>query len=140
MQNATYCDGLAIYSGYSNQRASRLGYDVNQQNYFSALRVENDDQRPACTLHSSTGSVTPHRLEDCPQNKASQDTLGANDQLSPNNPAQNSSNGQNLKNAGHGSVTSATRKQIFPWMKESRQNTKQPKSSRPFTNSGDYEK
>lgn len=137
MQNATYCDGLAIYSGYSNQRANGLGYDANQQNYFSALHVESDEQRPACSLQTSSGSATLHKLEDCSKRKGTQDTLGVNDRLSPNNLARNSNNGQNIKNAGHSSLTSATRKQIFPWMKESRQNTKQ-KSSRPITSSGDY--
>ncbi|KAB5531146.1 hypothetical protein PHYPO_G00137530 [Pangasianodon hypophthalmus] len=132
MQNSTYCYGLAIYSGYSNQRASGLSYD--QQNYFSTIHAESDDQRPACSLLSSTGSGTLHQFEGCLQSKGNQDTLGANDRLSPNNLAQNSSNGQNVKNSGHGSLTSATRKQIFPWMKESRQNAKQ-KLSRPITSS-----
>lgn len=136
MQNATSCDGLAIYSGYSSQCVNGLGYDANQQNYFSVLYVESDDQRPACSLQSSTGSATLHTPKGCSQSKGTQNTLGPSDRLSPNSLYQNSCNGQNVKNAGHGSLTSVTRKQIFPWMTESRQNTKEQKSS--ITRSGDY--
>ncbi|XP_060713080.1 homeobox protein Hox-A3a [Tachysurus vachellii] len=133
MQNATYCDGLAIYSGYSKQRANGLAYEAKQQNYFSTVHVESDDQRPACSMQCPTISGTLHNLEDS-QNKGTQVTVGANDRLCPKTIAKNSSNGQNVKNAGHSTLTSATRKQIYPWMKESRQNTKQ-KSSRPVTSS-----
>ncbi|KAF7691437.1 homeobox protein Hox-A3a [Silurus meridionalis] len=133
MQNATYCDALAVYRGYSNQRANGFSYDGNQ-NYFSALQVESDDQRPACSLQSSTGSDTLHKADVCSQNNATRDTPGPNDRLSPDNLKRNSSNEQAVKNGGQGSGTSATMKQIFPWMKESRQNTKQ-KTSRPITSS-----
>lgn len=141
MQKATDCNGLTVYCGYSNQHANGLGYDVSQQKHFSAFHVECDNQRSACFLQSCTDSATLHKLEDCSQNNGAQDILGANDRLSlidHNNLAQNPSNGQNVKKAEHGSLTSATRKQIFSWMKESRQNTKQQKSNRPFIISGDY--
>lgn len=137
MQKATYCEGLAIYSGYSKQSPNGLVYDANQQNNFSALHVESDDQRQSCSMQCPAASGTLHNVEGCSQNKGIQDTVGGNDRLSPKNLAKNPNNGQNIKNAGHSSLTSATRKQIFPWMKESRQNTKQ-KSSRPFTSPGDY--
>ncbi|TTU60637.1 Homeobox protein Hox-A3a [Bagarius yarrelli] len=91
MENATYCDGLAIYS-YSNQRANELDYDANQQEYFSALHVENEDQRSACSLQSSTGSDTLLNLEG-----SSRDTPEAIDRLSVKNP----NNGRNVKDAGH---------------------------------------
>lgn len=148
MQKATYYDSSAIYSGYPYQSANGLGYDANQQQYLPALHVERDYHRPACSLQSPAGSATLHKpseiAEGCLQSKRTQatPTLDADQNptvsarvSSPDALTQNSCNGPSAKNPGHGSPSSATRKQIFPWMKESRQNTKQKSSS---TSSGDY--
>ncbi|KAG9280055.1 homeobox protein Hox-A3 [Astyanax mexicanus] len=143
MQKATYYDSSAIYSGYPYQSANGLGYDANQQQYLQALHVESDYHRPACSLQSPAGSTTLHKpgeiAEGCLQSKGPQATPTPDgDQPpapvsagvpSPSALTQNPANGQGAKNTGHGSPTSATRKQIFPWMKESRQNTKQKSSS-----------
>ncbi|XP_026870706.2 homeobox protein Hox-A3a [Electrophorus electricus] len=137
MQKATYYDSSAIYSGYSYQRANGLGYDANPQQY---LHVDSDYLRPACSLQSPAGSATLHKPSDitegCVQGEGTQESPAPDgDQPttvsvgapSPSALTQNSSNGHSAKNQG--SPTSATRKQIFPWMKESRQNTKQKSCS-----------
>ncbi|XP_066529587.1 homeobox protein Hox-A3a [Hoplias malabaricus] len=135
MQKATYYDSSAIYSGYPYQSANGLGYDANQQQYLPALHVESDYHRAACSLQSHKPGDA---AEGCPQSaRAAATPTPATDQPHAAAPAvpkasalnQNPSNGQSAKNPGHGSPPPATRKQIFPWMKESRQNTKQKSSS-----------
>ncbi|XP_076865537.1 homeobox protein Hox-A3a isoform X2 [Brachyhypopomus gauderio] len=129
MQKATYYDSSAVYSGYPYHSANGLGYDANQQEY---LHVDSDYHRPACSLQSSTLHKPGDITEGCLQGEGTQETPAADGDPhrarpagppSPSALTQNSSNGHSAKNQG--SPTSATRKQIFPWMKESRQNTKQ---------------
>ncbi|XP_062846257.1 homeobox protein Hox-A3a [Trichomycterus rosablanca] len=140
MQKAAYYDGSAIYSGYPYQCTNGLGYDASQQQYLPSLHVESDYHQPACSLQSPVSSDTlskPSKItEDRLQNIEFQATPASNVKLpvpSPGAP-QNASDGQGAKKTGHKSPPSATRKAIFPWMKESRQNTKQKCSS---TNSAD---
>nr|QSV39806.1 homeobox A3a variant B [Megalobrama amblycephala x Culter alburnus] len=140
MQKATYCDGSAIYSGFPYQSANGLGYDANQQQYLQALHVETGYQRPACSLQSPGGSAALHKpneiSEGCQRSNGTQapvPDIPDNNQppTAPSGPSSPSalnqipSNDTTTKNPGHSSPTPATRKQIFPWMKESRLNTKQ---------------
>ncbi|XP_036411132.1 homeobox protein Hox-A3a [Megalops cyprinoides] len=149
MQKATYYDSSAIYSGYPYQGANGFGYNANQQQYPSSSHVESDYHRPACSLQPPAGSVSlqkPNEIaEMCARNSAAQagqapvipdsnqpQAPAAAPPPSPVSPAQNTSNGSsqpNVKNPAHSPPTAAARKQIFPWMKESRQNTKQKNNS-----------
>ncbi|XP_068431530.1 homeobox protein Hox-A3a [Clinocottus analis] len=149
MQKATYYDSSAIYSGYPYQSANGFSYDANQVQYPRASHVESEYHRPACSLQSPDGSVALQKpgemAESCDRTTAIQ---AAQSKVHPesNQPqvpvsgppppsqspgaiSQNTSNGSNQPSAKNGSPTSTTRKHIFPWMKESRQNTKQKPSS-----------
>ncbi|KAL6099995.1 hoxa2 [Pungitius sinensis] len=149
MQKATYYDSSAIYSGYPYQSANGFGYDANQVQYPRGSHVESEYHRPACSLQSPDGSAALQKpgemAESCDRTTAIQ---AAQSKVHPesNQPQvpvsgppppsqspgaiiQNTSNGSNQPSAKTGSPTSATRKQIFPWMKESRQNTKQKPTS-----------
>ncbi|XP_065145515.1 homeobox protein Hox-A3a isoform X2 [Paramisgurnus dabryanus] len=144
MQKATYCDGSAIYSGFPYQSANGLGYDANQQQYLHALHVESEYRRPACSLQSPGGSAALHKpseiSEGCQRSNGTQapvPDIPDNNQphtaplgtVSPGALNQIPSSDATTKSPGHASPTPATRKQIFPWMKESRQNTKQKSCS-----------
>ncbi|XP_005802778.1 homeobox protein Hox-A3 [Xiphophorus maculatus] len=153
MQKATYYDSSAIYSGYPYQSANGFGYDANQVQYPRASHVESEYHRPACSLQSpGGGSVALQKpgemvAEGCDRAiQAAQAKIlpESNHQapvpvsgpppppsLSPGGVGQDASNGSGQTGAAKsGSPTSGTRsKQIFPWMKESRQNTKQKPAS-----------
>lgn len=145
MQKATYYDSSAIYSGYPYQSANGFSYDANQVQYPRASHVESEYHRPACSLQSPDGSVALQKpgemAESCDGTTAIQ---AAQSKVHPesNQPqmpvsgppppsqspgaiSQSTSNGSNQPSAKNGSPTSTARKHIFPWMKESRQNTKQ---------------
>ncbi|XP_037650356.1 homeobox protein Hox-A3a [Sebastes umbrosus] len=150
MQKATYYDSSAIYSGYPYQSANGFSYDANQVQYPRASHVESEYHRPACSLQSPDGSVALQKpgemAESCDRTTAIQ---AAQSKVHPesNQPqvpvsgppppsqspgaiSQNTSNGSSQPSAKSGSPTSSTaRKHIFPWMKESRQNTKQKPTS-----------
>ncbi|XP_068189184.1 homeobox protein Hox-A3a [Antennarius striatus] len=146
MQKATYYDSSAIYSGYPYQSANGFSYDANQVQYPRASHVESEYHRPACSLQSPDGSVAlqkPGEMEEScdrttaiqaaqskvhPESNQPQVPVSAPppSSQSPGAISQNASNGSNQPSAKNGSPTSSARgKQIFPWMKESRQNTKQ---------------
>lgn len=156
MQKATYYDSSAIYSGYPYQSANGFGYDANQIQYPRASHVESEYHRPACSLQSSDGSLALQKQEMAAENcdratavQAAQSKghpQGNQAQVpvpvpvsapappppppSPGAVAQATGVGSNQPGAKDGSPTSASRnKQIFPWMKESRQATKQKSTS-----------
>ncbi|XP_030645430.1 homeobox protein Hox-A3a isoform X3 [Chanos chanos] len=149
MQKATYYDSSAIYSGYPYQDANGYGYDANQEQYPPVPHVERE-YRPACSLQSPAGSTVLQKpgemTEGCERSTgiqaarapvhadSNQPPVAPPDSPSPSTLTQNVSNGSGAKNPGHDSPTPPARKHIFPWMKESRQNTKQKSSS---TSSGD---
>lgn len=150
MQKATYYDSSAIYSGYPYQSANGFSYDANQIQYPRASHVESEYHRPACSLQSPDGSVALQKremaAENCdrttavqavqskvhPESNQPQVPVSAPPPApqSPGAITQTTSNGSNQPSAKNGSPTSASRsKQIFPWMKESRQATKQKSTS-----------
>lgn len=151
MQKATYYDSSAIYSGYPYQSANGFSYDANQVQYPRASHVESEYHRPACSLQSPDGSVAlqkPGEMEEScdrttaiqaaqskvhPESNQPQVSVSGPppSSLSPGAISQNTSNGSNQPtSAKNDSPTSTARsKQIFPWMKESRQNTKQKPTS-----------
>ncbi|XP_053720168.1 homeobox protein Hox-A3a [Synchiropus splendidus] len=133
MQKATYYDSSAIYTGYPYQSANGFSYDANQVQYPRTSHVESEYHRPACSLQSADGSVPLHKPESCDGSAEAEahpeSAQAAGPPPTPQSPGENNGSVQPSAKSG-GSPTSSTRsKQIFPWMKESRQNTKQKPAS-----------
>lgn len=156
MQKATYYDSSAIYGGYPYQGANGFAYNASQQQYPpppSSSLVETEYHRPACSLQSpGGGSAVPHHKaneinESCmrtiPGQSLQPQVLPEPPQQPPPSqqapppppppsvsPPQNASTNATQANATKSSILNSPTmsKQIFPWMKESRQNTKQKNS------------
>ncbi|XP_007898681.1 homeobox protein Hox-A3 [Callorhinchus milii] len=149
MQKATYYDSSAIFGGYTYQAANGFNYNASQQQYPPSSHVESDYHRPACSLQSPASTVPHHKPNDinesCMRTSASQPShppvIPEQQQKQPPpppppppsvSPPQNtSSNSTQSSTSKNPTLTSQTTisKQIFPWMKESRQNAKQKNSS-----------
>jgi len=154
MQKATYYDSSAIYGAYPYQGANGFTYNASQQQYPpSSSLVETEYHRPACSLQSPGSAVSHHKANDisesCMRTLPSQPLQppGLTDPQAPPqpppapqaqppppssaSPSQNaSSNPAPANSTKSPALNSPTvSKQIFPWMKESRQNTKQKNSS-----------
>ncbi|XP_066484488.1 homeobox protein Hox-A3 isoform X4 [Tiliqua scincoides] len=151
MQKATYYDSSAIYGGYPYQGANGFAYNASQQQYPpppSSSLVETEYHRPACSLQSPGGSTVSHHKaneinESCMRTLTSQSLQPPPPPPPPPpsvSPPQNaSSNTTNPTNTTKSSIMNSPTmsKQIFPWMKESRQNTKQKNSGSSESCAGD---
>ncbi|XP_053216501.1 homeobox protein Hox-B3 [Podarcis raffonei] len=155
MQKTTYYDTSTLFGGYSYQGANGFGYEgPPPQPFQPAAHVENHDyQRPACTLQSLGNASPLAKTKDlngsCMRPSLPQEHHPPPPVSPPPNPitatnsSSSSSNGGGSSNnhsqpggvksapskASLGSSNAALAKQIFPWMKESRQNSKQKNSS-----------
>ncbi|XP_026723288.1 homeobox protein Hox-A3 [Athene cunicularia] len=154
MQKATYYDSSAIYGAYPYQGANGFTYNASQQQYPpSSSLVETEYHRPACSLQSPGSSVSHHKANDISEScmrtlpsQPLQPSSLADPQAPPQpppaqqaqppppssaSPSQNASSNPAPANPTKSpALNSPTMsKQIFPWMKESRQNTKQKNSS-----------
>uniref|UniRef100_G3UHW7 Homeobox A3 n=1 Tax=Loxodonta africana TaxID=9785 RepID=G3UHW7_LOXAF len=137
MQKATYYDSSAIYGGYPYPAANGFAYNAIQQPYpaSASLGADGEYHRPACSLQSPAsagGHPKAHELsEACLRTLSGPPSqppgLGEPSSVSP--PQNGSSNPAPASAAKSPLLNSPTvAKQIFPWMKESRQNTKQKTS------------
>lgn len=152
MQKATYYDNTAaaLFGGYSSYPGSNgFGYDGPPQPPFqAATHLEGDYQRSACSLQS-LGNAAPHAKSkelngSCMRPGLAPEPLPAPPgspppSAAPTSTTSNSSNGGGPSKSGPpkcgpGSNSTLT-KQIFPWMKESRQTSKLKHSS-PGTGTG----
>ncbi|NXA99897.1 HXB3 protein, partial [Cnemophilus loriae] len=129
MQKTTYYDGSALFGAYSYGGANGFGYEGPQQPFPAASHVENDFQRSACSLQS-LGDAAPHGKNKELNGSCMRPSLPAEP---PGSPGANGANGAGA-GGGKGGPCKATlgaglSKQIFPWMKESRQNSKQKNGS-----------
>lgn len=154
MQKATYYDSSAIYGAYPYQGANGFTYNASQQQYPpSSSLVETEYHRPACSLQSPGSTVSHHKANDisesCMRTLPSQPLQppGLTDPQAPPqpppapqaqppppssaSPSQNASSNPAPANPTKSPALNSptVSKQIFPWMKESRQNTKQKNSS-----------
>ncbi|XP_021241688.1 homeobox protein Hox-A3 isoform X2 [Numida meleagris] len=154
MQKATYYDSSAIYGAYPYQGANGFTYNASQQQYPpSSSLVETEYHRPACSLQSPGSAVSHHKANDisesCMRTLPSQPLQppGLTDPQAPPqpppapqaqppppssaSPSQNASSNPAPANPTKSPALNSptVSKQIFPWMKESRQNTKQKNSS-----------
>ncbi|XP_071027730.1 homeobox protein Hox-B3a isoform X1 [Oncorhynchus clarkii lewisi] len=157
MQKTTYYDNSTLFGGYSYQGANGFGYDAPQPAFQSAAHLEGDYQRSACSLQSLGGNSAPPQQhaktkelngscmrpslppEHQPPPQVSPPVNPANATSSSATATSSSATAQQPGGSG-GAAKSAPKtytlstnptlnKQIFPWMKESRQNTKQKNSS-----------
>lgn len=157
MQKTTYYDNSTLFGGYSYQGANGFGYDAPQPAFQSAAHLEGDYQRSACSLQSLGGNSAPPQQhaktkelngscmrpslppEHQPPPQVSPPVIPANATSSSATATSSSATAQQPGGSG-GAAKSAPKtytlstnptlnKQIFPWMKESRQNTKQKNTS-----------
>ncbi|KAJ8288086.1 hypothetical protein COCON_G00007450 [Conger conger] len=158
MQKAAFFDSSAIYSSYPYQGANGFSDRANQPAYTPS-QVENDQHPPACSLQSPGSSAplaeTGEMTESCMQSSASQagltpdipsclqpltlDTVPPPPSGAPISPIQTPTRNSfqsNGKNPMHSFPTDASRKHIFPWMKETRQNSRQKTDSSSSAESG----
>ncbi|XP_074834837.1 homeobox protein Hox-B3 [Carettochelys insculpta] len=144
MQKTTYYDSSTLFGGYSYQGANGFGYDSPQQPFQPASHVENDYQRSSCSLQS-LGNSAPHAKSKDLNGSCMRPSLPREHHQAPSvSPPPNSVTNSNSNNQSGSSKTAPSKsnlssnatltKQIFPWMKESRQNSKQ-KNSSPSTES-----
>ncbi|NXE42989.1 HXB3 protein, partial [Ptilorrhoa leucosticta] len=138
MQKTTYYDSSTLFGGYSYGSANGFGYEAPQQPFQAASHMENDFQRSACSLQS-LGNTTPHGKNKELNGSCMQPSLPPEPPGSPNaNAAATSAGAGGNGQAGAGKsapgkanlgASAGLSKQIFPWMKESRQNSKQKNGS-----------
>ncbi|NWV34129.1 HXB3 protein, partial [Grantiella picta] len=128
MQKATYYDGATLFGGYSYGGANGFAYEVPQQPFQGASHVESEFQRSACSLQS-VGSVVQHGKGKEINGSCMRSSLAPEAPVSPDVTNANNANRAGKGAAGKASLSASLSKQIFPWMKESRQNSKQKNSS-----------
>ncbi|NXJ17675.1 HXB3 protein, partial [Dicrurus megarhynchus] len=136
MQKTTYYDSSTLFGGYSYGSANGFGYEAPQPPFQAASHMENDFQRSACSLQS-LGNTAPHGKNKELNGSCMRPSLAPEPPGSPSaNAAASSAGGSGNSQAGGGksaagkaNLSASLSKQIFPWMKESRQNSKQKSSS-----------
>nr|AAQ92347.1 transcription factor HoxB3 [Pleurodeles waltl] len=144
MQKTSYYDNSTLFGGYSYQGANGFGYDGPQQSFQPSSHVDNDYQRSACSLQAlGNASCPPHARSKELNGSCMRPSLPPEHQqpppVSPPLSATNTSStgtsstqqqpGSSSKGPTKPGSSTTLIKQIFPWMKESRQNTKQKHSS-----------
>lgn len=149
MQKATYYDSsasAALFGGYSSYPGSNgFGYEGAPQAPFpAAAHLEGDYQRAACSLQA-LGGAGPHAKAkelnggSCMRPGLAPEPLPAPPGSPPPSAAPTSTSsgggGKGGPPKGGPGASATLTKQIFPWMKESRQTSKL-KSSSPGTGTG----
>ncbi|CAL8389732.1 homeobox protein Hox-D3a [Gadus morhua] len=140
MQKATYYDNSGLFGGYSYPKPDSYNYGPAAHQAYTTSSLENDYQASVCPIQ--TTAVRPPTLKDTDLNGDCMRQASSNQSnsqppsigeppappLSATSPAPNSSSSQKKKTPTNGATNTSTpviTKQIFPWMKESRQNAKQ---------------
>uniref|UniRef100_A0AAY4CY30 Homeobox domain-containing protein n=1 Tax=Denticeps clupeoides TaxID=299321 RepID=A0AAY4CY30_9TELE len=141
MQKTTYYDNSTLFGGYSYQGANGFGYDAPQPAFQSSAHLDGDYQRSACSLQSvgSAGQQQQQQQQHAKTKELNGSCMRPSlppehhqaPQVSPPQNPVNSTRGPSKAAPKSSSLppNPAMAKQIFPWMKESRQNTKQKNSS-----------
>lgn len=150
MQKTSYYDNSGLFGGYSYPKSDSFNYGSSHQPYPSS-NIENDFQGPVCTIQTSTIRPPNHKGGDingsCMRTGNSQGNsqpvnTGEHQQAPPlpaSSPNPSGASTQKKKTSPNGASNTATpviTKQIFPWMKESRQNSKQKGNSNSCTTAG----
>nr|XP_004557823.2 homeobox protein Hox-D3 [Maylandia zebra]XP_004557824.2 homeobox protein Hox-D3 [Maylandia zebra]XP_004557825.2 homeobox protein Hox-D3 [Maylandia zebra]XP_004557826.2 homeobox protein Hox-D3 [Maylandia zebra] len=152
MQKATYYDNSGLFGGYTYPKPDSYNYGPAHQSYPTS-NIDSDYQGSVCPIQ--TAAVRPPALKDsdlngdCMRQSSSQNNnnnqaTSISEQqappLSASSPSSNSSASQKKKSPSSSASSSATpalTKQIFPWMKETRQNSKQKNSNNCATAGGE---
>lgn len=148
MQKATYYDNAGLFGGYSYTKSDSYTYGPAHQG-FSSSSIENNYQNPSCPIQTTSVRPPAHKNGDisgsCMRPSASQgnsqtESISEQQQqqqaapLAASSPSPNSNSTQKKKSpstTGSSTATPVITKQIFPWMKESRQNAKQKSTNCP---------
>ncbi len=135
MQKATYYDNAGLFGGYSYPKSDSYTYGSTHQG-FSSASIENDYQNPICPIQTTSVRPPAHKNGDingsCMRPSASQgnsqtESISEQQQAAPlaaSSPSPNSNSTQKKKSpstTGSSTATPVITKQIFPWMKETRQ-------------------
>lgn len=154
MQKATYYDNSGLFGGYTYPKPDSYNYGPAHQSYPTS-NIDSDYQGSVCPIQ--TAAVRPPALKDsdlngdCMRQSSSQNNnnnqaTSISEQqappLSASSPSSNSSASQKKKSPSSSASSSATpalTKQIFPWMKETRQNSKQKNSNNCATAGSDHD-
>ncbi|KAM8857448.1 homeobox protein Hox-D3a isoform 1-T4 [Synchiropus picturatus] len=137
MQKATYYDNTGLFGGYTYPKPDSYNYGPAAHQTYPAPSIDAEYQNSVCPIQSST--VRPPSLKDgemngdCMRQSGGQGNSQATVEqqpppLSASSPSANSPGSQKKKSpsgSGSGGATPGLTKQIFPWMKETRQNSKQ---------------
>lgn len=136
MQKTTFYDNCTLFGGYTYQGANGFSYEVAQEPYPPSSHVESDFQRSACSMQPA-GTSGPHAKPKDINGSCMRSNHPEHRQPPPVSPPQNPSSNstqpgtsKTLPKSTHSSTPNLT-KQIFPWMKETRQNSKQKNNSSP---------
>ncbi|XP_051565265.1 homeobox protein Hox-D3a-like [Myxocyprinus asiaticus] len=140
MQKATYYDNSGLFGGYSYPKSDSFTYGPAHQGYSSSS-IENDYQNAVCSIQTSSVRPPSHKNGDISGSCMRQSAIQVNSQpeniseqqqqaapLAASSPSPNTNSTQKKKspsNTGSSTATPVITKQIFPWMKETRQNSKQ---------------
>ncbi|TRY85347.1 hypothetical protein DNTS_031296 [Danionella cerebrum] len=140
MQKATYYDNAGLFGGYSFPKSDSYSYGPTHQG-FSSSSIENDYQNPICPIQTPSVRPAAHKTGEingsCMRPSGSQassqsvESISEQQQAAPlpaSSPSPNSTSSQKKKSpssSGSSTSTPVVSKQIFPWMKETRQNAKQ---------------
>ncbi|XP_075685619.1 homeobox protein Hox-D3 [Rhinoderma darwinii] len=144
MQKTAYYENSGLFGGYTYAKPESYSYGSSHQPY-SQSAIENDYPGSACSIQPSAIRPPNHKTSDISgscmrtSNQNASQTTNMNDQthqapsLPPSSPSQgNTSTQKKSKSSGSTNSSQPTMtKQIFPWMKESRQNAKQKNGSTP---------
>ncbi|XP_041117736.1 homeobox protein Hox-D3a-like isoform X2 [Polyodon spathula] len=140
MQKAVYYENSGLFGGYSYAKSDAYSYNSTHQPYPSST-IENDFQSSVCTGSIQTQTIRPPSHKSSETNSSCMRTAGSQGSsqsanisepqqappLPATSPNSSSTSTQKKKSASNSSVNSTApviTKQIFPWMKESRQNSK----------------
>uniref|UniRef100_A0AAY4EVD5 Homeobox domain-containing protein n=1 Tax=Denticeps clupeoides TaxID=299321 RepID=A0AAY4EVD5_9TELE len=128
MQKATYYDNAGLFGGYPYPKSDSYSYGPAHQSYPTPS-LDSEYQGPVCSIQSTPVRPPAHKNGDmngsCMRPGGSQaESVGEQAQAQSQAQAQPSSSSSSGSSASS-SATPVISKQIFPWMKETRQNAKQ---------------
>ncbi|XP_063788349.1 homeobox protein Hox-D3 [Pseudophryne corroboree] len=144
MQKTAYYENSGLFGGYTYTKPESYSYNSSHQPYPQST-LENEYPSSACSIQPSAIRPPNHKTSDISgscmrtSNQNASQTANMNDQphqapsLPPSSPSHGNTSTQKKSKSSNSSNSSqpTMSKQIFPWMKESRQNAKQKNGSTP---------
>ncbi|CAN8202434.1 unnamed protein product [Coccothraustes coccothraustes] len=127
MQKASYYDSSALFGGYSY--ANGFGYEGAPPPFQASSHMESDFQRSSCSLQSHGKNKELNGSCMRPAEPPASPNADNADADNANGAAGGGRAGKTAPGKGGLGAGAGISKQIFPWMKESRQNSKQKSGS-----------